>query len=252
MESELHTEEQKVVESGNSGNDLHKVTPLSKYLALALFIILPFVGGYVAYQYVPPQIIETERVIVVDQSDGSTGVNPELAASSQNEYRLLDVINWDGEELRYLRKDDDLYVFVAPVMSSIETHVKISGVDFDSLEHVGSGYFKDKNRVYYAFDGTVRVMDGAHAETFQALYPNGTDYPSWGITQDAVYFRTKELIGLDPTELKLTESGSKLPIMSDSDTIWFPAGDAHYGGYREGTFEEQGSWDRYESKATVY
>jgi energy-coupling factor transporter transmembrane protein EcfT len=32
-------------ESVIKNSELHKVTPFSKYLALVLFIILPFVGG---------------------------------------------------------------------------------------------------------------------------------------------------------------------------------------------------------------
>jgi hypothetical protein len=43
---------------------LKKVTPLSKYLALALFIILPFLGGYVGYTLVPVKIVEVERVVI--------------------------------------------------------------------------------------------------------------------------------------------------------------------------------------------
>lgn len=43
---------------------LHQVTPLSKYLAMALFITLPFVGGWVGYQYAPEKVVEVEREVV--------------------------------------------------------------------------------------------------------------------------------------------------------------------------------------------
>lgn len=43
---------------------LHQVTPLSKYLAMTLFIILPFVGGWIGYMYAPEKVVEVERVIV--------------------------------------------------------------------------------------------------------------------------------------------------------------------------------------------
>jgi hypothetical protein len=36
---------------------LTTVTPLSKYLAMVLFIILPFVGGYVGYTFAPEKVV---------------------------------------------------------------------------------------------------------------------------------------------------------------------------------------------------
>jgi hypothetical protein len=50
---------------------LQKVTPISKYLAMALFVILPFVGGYVGYTFAPEKIvvIETAPVTIDSQKD---------------------------------------------------------------------------------------------------------------------------------------------------------------------------------------
>ncbi len=42
---------------------LRQVTPLSKYLAMVLFIILPFVGGWIGYTYALVQVPETQQVI---------------------------------------------------------------------------------------------------------------------------------------------------------------------------------------------
>jgi hypothetical protein len=45
---------------------LHKVTPLSKYLTLALFIVLPFIGAFVGWQYaVHGVVVETETSLPV-------------------------------------------------------------------------------------------------------------------------------------------------------------------------------------------
>jgi hypothetical protein len=41
------------------------VTPFSKYLAMILFILMPFIGGWVGYTYAPEKIIEVEKVVVV-------------------------------------------------------------------------------------------------------------------------------------------------------------------------------------------
>ncbi len=43
---------------------LHTITPISKYLAMALFIILPFIGGWIGYAYAPLKVVEVERVVV--------------------------------------------------------------------------------------------------------------------------------------------------------------------------------------------
>ena len=43
---------------------LHTVTPLSKYLAMALFIALPFIGGWIGYTYAPEKIVEIEKVVI--------------------------------------------------------------------------------------------------------------------------------------------------------------------------------------------
>ena len=52
---------------------LRKVTPLSKYLAMVLFILLPFIGGYVGYVYAPEKVVE--RVIISDSQKNEVDVN---------------------------------------------------------------------------------------------------------------------------------------------------------------------------------
>jgi hypothetical protein len=42
---------------------LQKVTPLSKYLAMVLFIIMPFFGGWIGYRYAPEKIVEVESLV---------------------------------------------------------------------------------------------------------------------------------------------------------------------------------------------
>lgn len=47
---------------------LRKVTPLSKYLALALFIIMPFIGGWIGYMYAPEKVVVVEKVVTQETS----------------------------------------------------------------------------------------------------------------------------------------------------------------------------------------
>lgn len=63
MEPEQAPEVQEVtVESKQSA--WNTVTPLSKYLAMTLFVLLPFVGGYIGYTFAPEKIVEIEKEVV--------------------------------------------------------------------------------------------------------------------------------------------------------------------------------------------
>ncbi len=77
---------------------LKKVTPLSKYLAMVLFIIMPFVGGWIGYTYAPEKVVEVERVIIQESSNNEVEgkyVNTELVVDgecfSTNDQNLSDI-----------------------------------------------------------------------------------------------------------------------------------------------------------------
>jgi hypothetical protein len=42
----------------------NQVTPLSKYLAMTLFVAMPFIGGWIGYTFAPEKIVEVEKVII--------------------------------------------------------------------------------------------------------------------------------------------------------------------------------------------
>ncbi len=52
-------------------NELRRVTPLSKYLAMVLFILMPFIGGYIGYTYAPAKVLEVEKIIVRKPTDST-------------------------------------------------------------------------------------------------------------------------------------------------------------------------------------
>jgi len=60
---EVASEDKKPTASEN----LHTVTPVSKYLAMLLFILLPFIGGWIGYNYAPVKVIAEERVVEVEK-----------------------------------------------------------------------------------------------------------------------------------------------------------------------------------------
>lgn len=71
-------------ENFNSVNEqkgrLQQVTPLSKYLAMMLFILLPFLGGWIGYMYSPEKTTYIVRYIQQDAQDEE--VTDELDAMS--------------------------------------------------------------------------------------------------------------------------------------------------------------------------
>jgi len=64
MENE--TQEEVKIEQKSS---LRQVTPLSKYLAMGLFIILPFLGGYAGYSFAPDKVVEIEKIVEIENSE---------------------------------------------------------------------------------------------------------------------------------------------------------------------------------------
>ena len=44
-------------------DSMKRVTPLSKYLAMILFIVVPFIGGWIGYRYAPEKIVEVEKMV---------------------------------------------------------------------------------------------------------------------------------------------------------------------------------------------
>ncbi len=90
---------------------LHKVTPLSKYLALAIFIALPFVGGVVGYvmgqQVIPEQPAATDTVFISNNgsSAGSRDANtdsfvsPDLATDTATAPIHMQAVQYTHEGL---------------------------------------------------------------------------------------------------------------------------------------------------------
>lgn len=65
MEKIAHQDAEQTKQAASVIAPLKKVTPLSKYLAMALFIILPFVSGYLGYVLSPEKVLEVGGVIEV-------------------------------------------------------------------------------------------------------------------------------------------------------------------------------------------
>lgn len=113
----------------NEKSVLHQVTPVSKYLAMALFISLPFVGGYVGYSLAPEKVVEVtvERVVVKDispEQETETKVQPVSATTTQEVYKSPNGFS--------VLISTDSVVTEEPAQLSISSSTRISG-DFGSV-----------------------------------------------------------------------------------------------------------------------
>lgn len=62
MEPDLHPEEK----TPGKFENLHRVTPLSNYLAMVLFIALPFIGGWFGYTLALESVVEVEKIVIAE------------------------------------------------------------------------------------------------------------------------------------------------------------------------------------------
>ena len=85
MNQEQNILKTEIEEPLSKPNPLVSVTPLSKYLAMALFIVMPFIGGWIGYNYSPVKVVEIEKVVTQDleinNPEKYTSNNPEKSAN---------------------------------------------------------------------------------------------------------------------------------------------------------------------------
>ncbi|MES2749187.1 MAG: hypothetical protein V4606_02225 [Patescibacteria group bacterium] len=56
-------------------DQLNQVTPLSKYLAATLFILMPFIGGYIGYTLAPVKVIEVGKLVMADPQSSESDLS---------------------------------------------------------------------------------------------------------------------------------------------------------------------------------
>ncbi len=168
---------------------LKKVTPVSKYLAMALFVILPFLGGYIGYTLAPDKVVVTESGMVQkENSDDIITTTNEASSTSENELTAF------VADSRYKTDGTNVYLF-------------------DDLEP------RDD-------DETIRQyhLVGADPETFEPFivrsFPvsQGNTLQAW-ISRDKnnVYYQDKIIEGADPASFVIDD---EVPITMDNDDVF--------------------------------
>jgi len=70
------------------------VTTLSKYLALLLFIALPFIGGWVGYKYSPEKIVEVEKIVIQEIQKVEENYDSKSISEANLPSHNLDTSDW--------------------------------------------------------------------------------------------------------------------------------------------------------------
>jgi hypothetical protein len=98
--NENQQEPQETIESESLyiKSKLTTVTPLSKYSAMALFILLPFIGGWIGYTYGPEKVVEVEKIIFVEDDSNK----------QSTEDIKTDYVTSQKENLRVSSAPDDI------------------------------------------------------------------------------------------------------------------------------------------------
>ena len=91
---------------------LKKVTPLSKYLAMVIFIAMPFIGGWIGYQYAQQNIVVTEKSI-------NTSIDIALTTDPVSESTEVVLQEGDDSKIKFLNPKVDGTFMVYDVMDGI-------------------------------------------------------------------------------------------------------------------------------------
>ncbi|MFM2381786.1 MAG: hypothetical protein RLZZ76_553 [Candidatus Parcubacteria bacterium] len=168
---------------------LKKVNSLSKYLALGLFIILPFLGAYVGYTIAPKKVVMTESVLLQkDNSNDATKVTNEVG--SESDTLLTDYI----ADPRYKTDGKNVYLF-------------------DDLEPRDDD---DTIRRYNLAGADPATFEPSIVKTFPIS--QGNTFQAW-ISRDKnnVYYQDKKIEGADSASFVIDD---EVPITKDKDDVF--------------------------------
>ncbi len=164
---------------------LHGVTPLSKYLAMILFIVMPFVGGWIGYTKAPIKTVETLVLKEVPEP-----IQP--CALEDLEYKtasstIHDLTTVSQENIPYSVSGDQVFYEEFWLGYDEEELIPIPA-DPETFEYLGSEYARDKDLFFYRD----RVLSGNPSDIEIKTY-----YGTWedeGITVDDFIFPGNERV----------------------------------------------------------
>lgn len=146
MNSELQNQE--VVEIKSEKHPVFQVTKTSKYLALLLFVLLPFIGGWVGYTYAPEKIIELPQAWSLETNtltlpvvDNSNDLHFQEGTYAVGRSRHVDGNEWFDTSIFYSPDRGytwERYLSVYDGMSSDRVYVLYGSLYFSTVENFSS------------------------------------------------------------------------------------------------------------------
>lgn len=185
------------VDSEKPVNILNKVTPFSKYLALSLFIAVPFIGGWIGYNYAPDKVVE---IYLPQQCQTNETIS--VKESTVPLFDLEPIFDTQGAPTGFAKDGSNIYYSTSVIrdLSSYINYSKIDGVpiDYSTFEVLdGGAYIKDKNSVFVGLHEDYYHIPNANPATFKPLKLTGDVFSEdvfYGVAADdkRVYYYTKE------------------------------------------------------------
>ena len=128
------------------------VTPLSKYLAMVLFVLMPFIGGWFGYTYAPEKLIEVEKIVYPTNSEPV--IEKSNVSHSEGSYWLK---SFSCKEAKYSETCYGLWKAVLDENNNvdvemIEQNITTAFLDKnpDSTSEIIEFYFpKYRNKIYF-------------------------------------------------------------------------------------------------------
>lgn len=222
------------VESANvndaNTHSVNQVTPVSKYLAMALFIILPFLGGLVGYSLAPEKVVEVEN-IVTTKSDTVDGINQQVNTDinpNVNEGFYLNHIGTETSptaEIYYVRSGEPLFLgYSSGCTISTSTDTAHHKIDLPKVEILNKNSFNPMFAEYsgadYSIDESVYCYFGGGGDRFVAIISDSfyseTENKPYRII---MHQPTDELIGGGSWQNVTTFSSTKTWLSSPLDIM---------------------------------
>jgi hypothetical protein len=211
---------------------INQVTTVSKVLAGILFIMMPFIGGYIGYQYglTEPTLAVPVVVETIDEVNATTSVDVPTATTLSTSTGLFK-IDFDTRQVYYPSHTQGDRAEFPPV-----TYIPVPNVDFDTFEALNVSEFatffaKDISNVYFLVSDpwsgevTFAVLPNADPDTFvpnlEREFPisQGNTYRNYySRDMNQVYYRGDVIAEASPVTFKLIDS---VAISMDDDTVFY-------------------------------
>jgi hypothetical protein len=152
-----------------SSTNLNTVTPLSKYLAMLLFITMPFVGGWIGYNNAPEKVVEVERMVEIENIKTSTSSEE---FSDLYTYKLPTGWHYSENEWR----EGEIEIVAPPPVEIGKSYIDKYGYFHDTglgvyIQHFPATHIFDENKTFMQ-----RIWPGEYGTLLSAVYRSDDEF----------------------------------------------------------------------------